>query len=139
MSRTDKDRPYWVRSNDNTELRYDFHNHRIFGEERTHRTSNGKTLTVKFADYCTINEPEVGRSVKDTQPCGKVLHRPGHHVRNKPKKKIRKIYYWGPLRAARNVYLANATKDYNAFGEVDEDFYLQEDARYGLYGGGYWD
>ena len=32
MSRTDKDRPYWVRSNDPTLLRDEHHNHTLFGK-----------------------------------------------------------------------------------------------------------
>jgi len=141
MSRTDKDRPYWVRANDHTEARFEHHDHLKFGYEYEYVNTRGKRVEVKYADYCTVNEPEVRYNHHEEldRPCGKWVGHGYFFGRYSPKKKDRKVYYWGPMRAARTRYLTNAVKDFNSFGEVDEEFYFQEDARYGRYGGGYWD
>jgi hypothetical protein len=140
MSRTDKDRPYCDRINDRKEATYDYHDHLLFGKEINY-VRNGKHKSYVFADECTINENEQARHVPDVvaHPCGRVLGFAPYYGRHSPGKKARKVYYWGPMRAARTKYLTEAVKDYNAFGEVDEDFFFQEQARYGRFGGGYWD
>lgn len=141
MSKTDKDRPYWVRANDNTEARFDVHDHNHFGHEYKFRNRYGVEVVIRVAEHCTINEPEINHHDKEAyaKPCGKWIGHTYYYGRHSPSKKARKVYYWGPMRAARTNYLTNAVKDYNSFGEVDEEFYFQEDARYGRFGGGYWD
>lgn len=52
MSRTDKDRPSWVKANDYTlELGYD-HNHVIFGKIERWSNPDSK-LIYRYMDYCT--------------------------------------------------------------------------------------
>lgn len=122
MSRTRKDRPYWVRSNDKTEkYRVAYHDH-----------------TGRHGDDCTIDEPEVGRSFwfKRDTPCGHYLHMP-HKC--EPHGDALTLLYWAPARQDERTYLKNAVKDYNTFGEVDEDYFLQEKTCNATYGGGYWD
>lgn len=141
MSKTDKDRPYWVLANDNTLPRFSYHDHLKLGTEREYTNSRGRKVSVKYADYCTVNEPTVSyhRAEEMERPCGKWIGHARFAGRYSPTKKARKVFYWGPMRATRTNYLTKAVKDFNSFGEVDEDFYFQEDARYGRYGGGYWD
>jgi len=52
MSRTDKDRPYWVKINDDTLLKEYNHNHECFGDEWT----NLRGVQRKMADHCTAFE-----------------------------------------------------------------------------------
>lgn len=44
--------------------------------------------------------------------------------------------YYGPLRSETRHTLRNALKDYNTYGEVDENFFLQEKSRHTKYHGG---
>lgn len=125
MSRTDKDRPYWVRQNDETEVRRPFHRHDQyrFGREPF--------------DECEIDEPYTGATGEWRRRCGYWL---GYrrHVCVVPPHAEREGYY-APLRNDERMVLRNAVKDYNTFGEIDEDFYIQEQHRRACYGGGYWD
>lgn len=126
MSRTDKDRPYWVRTNDKTEkYRVAYHDH-----------------TGRRGDECTVDEPEEhpsswrGRGGRWYSPCGHHLHVP--HI-CEPHGDSASVYYWVPARQDEQTFLKNAVKDYNTFGEVDEDYFLQEKTLNGPYGGGWWD
>ena len=65
MSRTDKDRPWYIQSSDPTELRYAHHNHSRFGQKivysRLVTDADGNSVyeeyNVKYVvDHCTINE-----------------------------------------------------------------------------------
>jgi hypothetical protein len=126
MSRTDKDRPYWVKSNDKTEkYRVAYHDH-----------------TGRRGDECTIDEPEEhpsswrGRGGRWYSPCSHYIHLP--HI-CQPHGTSLRDFYWVPSRAEERDYTTRAIKDYNTFGEVDEDYFLQEKTLNGPYGGGWWD
>jgi len=127
MSRTDKDRPYWVRVNDETEARTEFHYH--------HRRYRGDPYEGEYE--CEIDNPVDDSTVMWKRRCGYYLgYR--HHICEIPPGAVREGYN-APLRNDERMALRNAVKDYNTFGEVDEDMYLQEQHRHACYGGGYWD
>lgn len=132
MSRTFKDRPYWIRVNDPKTLRYAVHHHASFGHVYT--PFNGKP--VHILDYCTIDEPY---SAGDNypKPCYYRLISP--HRYDETTKEMRHNAYWEPMRTDERIVLRNAVKDYNTYGEIDEDFFLQENHRHARYGGVYWD
>lgn len=126
MSRTKKDRPYWVQVNDkSTKYRVAYHDH-----------------TGRWGDTCTIDDPEEGPSTWRGSTgrftsCGHYLRTP--HVCDPHSVGNRSDRYWAPARQDERTYLKNAAKDYNTFGEVDEDYFLQEKTLHGPYGGGWWD
>ena len=127
MSRTYKDRPYWVRLNDKREARTPFHRHH----------ANGWWLKDVF-DECLIDTPYTGATDEwRRRYCGYYL---GYrrHVCQIPKNAVREMYY-SPMRNDERMVLRNAAKDYNSFGEIDEDLFLNEKSRHATYGGGYWD
>lgn len=133
MSRTDKDRPYWVRVNDETEARTPYHYH-----HGSRFYNGGYKVNAEDEDgYCTIDDKRTGQPGEWRLPCGYYL---GYrrHVCEIPPGAEREGYY-APLRNDERMALRNAVKDYNTFGEVDEDMYLQEQHRHATYGGGYWD
>lgn len=125
MSRTYKDRPYWVRLNDKREARTPFHRHHNW-----YTRNNGW-------EVCTFGEPYTGGTDEWRRNCGYYL---GYrrHTCYAPKDYIRDMYY-SPMRNDERMVLRNAAKDYNSFGEIDEDFFLNERSRHATYGGGYWD
>ncbi|MBC9704519.1 MAG: hypothetical protein H9W81_05820 [Enterococcus sp.] len=118
MSRTFKDRPYWVRANDPQQDRYAYHNH-------------------IYVDECPIDEKYTSNFGSYSRACGYAL--PWTYYRNDTPKKVRNTSYWIPLRTDERKVLNNLTRDYNTYGEIDEDFFLQEHHRHARYGGGYWD
>lgn len=87
MSRTFKDRPFWVRSNDVTETRYEHHNHGQFGEEnlircpvkdengdpvyelktvpRGYYNENGSYVYSEYSWYALVTEVTVASVTKD--------------------------------------------------------------------------
>lgn len=125
MSRTYKDRPYWVRQNDKREVRTPFHQHNQF------------RFGSKEFETCNIDEPYTGQPGEWRRKCGYYL---GYrrHVCHPPRGAVRDAYY-SPMRNDERMTLHNAAKDYNSFGEIDEDFFLNEKSRHATYGGGYWD
>lgn len=132
MSRTYKDRPYWIRVDDTKNLRYAMHHHSVFG--LTYTPYNSST-PIHFADYCTIDEPH-SKDTERRKPCYYRLRENNRYDRTT--KEMRHNGYWEPLRTDERIVLRNAVKDYNTFGETDEDFFLQENHRHASYGGEYW-
>jgi hypothetical protein len=134
MSRTYKDRPYWVRSNDKKEVREEYHDHLRLGETR-----KGKHGDFMVADYCTIDEPLKTGTFQESRerPCYYELSWKYSYF--KVEKRRRNMLYWSPMRSDENEVTRNAVKDYNTFGEVDENLYLRETTRHAIYRGGYWD
>lgn len=118
MSRTFKDRPYWVRANDPKHSRYAYHYH--IGVEE-----------------CPIDEPLTGVFGIYGRTCGYSI--PWSYFRNDATKEICHNSYWAPLRNDERIVLNSLVRDYNTYGEVDEDFFIQENHRHSRYGGGYWD
>lgn len=136
MSRTDKDRPYWVRVQDESEPRQAHHEHQRFG--RVSHTLSGKIIEV--ADHCTIDEPTRGNGPYGynwEKPC--TYHLSWAYSYYNVDRYRRRAMYWGPLRMDESMTLRKAVKQYNSTGEVDDDFFLQENHHHSCYGGGYWD
>lgn len=134
MSRTYKDRPYWIRANDSTNLRKAVHRHAIFGF--TYTPYNSKN-PIHFADHCTIDEP-ITKASQRSKPCYYKL-RTRSTGYDETTKEMRNNAYWEPMRTDERIVLRNAVKDYNTYGEIDEDFFLQENHHHARYGGVYWD
>jgi hypothetical protein len=135
MSRTYKDRPYWVRANDKKEVREATHDHLRFGKT----TKSIKYGEYTVADYCTIDEPLKTGTFQESleRPCYYDLSWSYSYF--SVEKLRRNMLYWSPMRAEEKKVTCNAVKDYNTFGEVDEDLYLRENTRHSIYRGGYWD
>lgn len=91
MSRTDKDRPYWVRLNDPTE---------------EYRDSYRFGFNVRLAWS--------------------------------PSREERRSIYYGPMRSETRDTLRNVVKEYNSYGDINEDFFLRERSRHSRYHGGEW-
>jgi hypothetical protein len=125
MSRTDKDRPYWVRTNDPREDRVEHHNH-VAPRWRTMYAWDGE---------CHIDEPST-RENRRSYSCGFNLRYKRYW---NPKKEDRRLYYYKPLRSRERDTLGKAAKQYNAGNEVDEDIVLPESHRHAMFPGGYWD
>lgn len=135
MSRTYKDRPYWVRANDKKEVREAHHDHLRLGKT----IQSFKYGELGVADCCTIDEPlKTGAFLESIkQPCYYELS--WEYSYFYVGKRRRNMLYWSPMRADENKVTRNAVKDYNTFGEVDDDLYLREQTRHAIYRGGYWD
>lgn len=126
MSRTDKDRPDWVRVNDKTEDRTEFHYH--------HRRYWGEPYEGMYD--CEIDEPLDGSKGMRKRRCGYYLRTNRYW---NPKREDRRLYYYKPLRSRERDTLGKAAKQYNAGNEVDEDIVLPESHRHAMFPGGYWD
>lgn len=125
MSRTYKDRPYWVRLNDPSEVRRPFHYH------------EGRGRFFEEFEACQIDVPYEGKKGEWRRNCGYYL---GYHFhRCRVTREFRRLGFYGPLRSDQRMKLRNAVKDYNTFEEVDEDMYLREQNRRSTFYGGYWD
>lgn len=126
MSRTDKDRPYWVRTNDPTEDRVPHHDHIPRWWRRKRLVWDGE---------CHLDDP-VNHGTRFDHACG-------YHLRFdrywNPKREDRRLYYYKPLRSRERDTLGKAAKQYNAGYEVDEDIVLPESHRHCMFPGGYWD
>lgn len=132
MSRTDKDKPYWILCNDPQQVRHPYHNHNLFGK-MTYKNFEGES---QYKDYCTIDEP-VTKETEFINPCGYRIH--WMYYNTKPTKVMRHNEYWRPLRSAERAATHKALREYNATGEIDEDFFLRSAPHRGTYYGGYWD
>jgi hypothetical protein len=146
MSRTYKDAPWWVRSNDVSNDRVTYHNHARFGEEiRTWSVDRDKdgnqkfievfdehSNTVRFVkkyksfvtgyvkDYCTVDEPEAegsGYPHSGANPCGHMLD---YHNWNRPSSKDKVLYHKG-RRSRATIALRKPFKAFNS-GEAIDDY-----------------
>lgn len=143
MSRTYKDRPYWVLEN---KVGEEIHDHTRMGEGTTkYKTIRGKDLTYHRPDECTIGEDKLehpSTSKNERYDCfyslsGVVFKK--YYGRYSPPNDILHHDYWHPLRAAERVTLTAAAKEYNTYGDIEDDIYLAERHRHSTYKGGYWD
>lgn len=116
MSRTDKDRPYWVKANDATLLREPDHGY-------------------GHAQGCTLNKPlargELWRVCANLPVIYPVTDEP-------PRELIRDAYY-GPDRAASRDTLVRMAREFNTFGDVDDTPVQPNQHKHAPYRGGYWD
>ena len=148
MSRTDKDRPYRIRSVDETYGLVEYHDHRevhvrcITGEHevteirrspwndsglieytRTERTHyNGSRPAV-----CDIDKPDTRRYVWSNNNCyrdnfhgGKRTIYYNYMCASPPAWFVKHIYH-SPMRRDSRDVLRNAARDYNTYGDTDLD------------------
>lgn len=130
MSRTDKDRPYWVRLNDPSEIRRADHTHHPYG--RYSKSWFGEE------NVCDIDKPMTGRfEIDRKRNCDYRLTNYRYWYDDPSREDCHNEYY-APLRSEERMSLRKAARQYNTYGEVD-DVYLQEQHRHSCYGGGgYW-
>lgn len=137
MSRTDKDRPQWVKSNDPQEDRQTYHNHFVFGA--VYKSS-------EFYDECTLEKddpfhPSTGR---DRTENGKKKKKPCYYYYSpknfwdKVTQEDAHLSFWSPFRAHEKKQLKKLANEYNAHGEIAEDYIFYEKHNHALFGGGYW-
>jgi hypothetical protein len=146
MSRTHKDAPWWVKSNDKSNDRRTYHNHARFGEailsyvpdrdkdgnqkfieifdehsNVTRYVKKYKTILEGFVkDYCTVDEPEPegsGYSHRGSNPCGHMLD---YHNYNRPSSRDKVLYHKG-RRSRATIALRKPFKAFNS-GEAVDDY-----------------
>lgn len=130
MSRTFKDRPFNVRSNDRNETRrHPYHDHNGFGRTRTISTDeNGQELhyysaayrrAVKlnsFAGHCTLDEPwSETQATSLEKPCGYLIRCNS----NRPRKTDRVFYHSGHRNSERSQ-LTRIIVLFNTGSDVEE-------------------
>ncbi len=146
MSRTNKDRPHWVKTNDPLENRYEHHDHRprvvrcITGEREVTETRGGYFGTSTYTrtriertfysgsipvecdlEPATINWRWKPKGQRFRQRCTYEVYGPNYKrywSGHAPKWYIDCVYHNPMRRDARDV-LREAVKEYNATGETD--------------------
>lgn len=138
MSRTDKDAPYWVR----TEFYEPDHDwtcpDRIARSwQQYHRTPNSCTLPK---DPVRVSPQWLGtRTMPEIPDCKWIATWPADRGRSLgPRSRDRHWYWWGPDRAGVRNVLTKARQQYNGSGDVD----IVEptvNPRHAMFSGGWWD
>jgi hypothetical protein len=140
MSRTDKDAPYWVR----TEFYKPDHDWNCPDRiprlwQHYHRGPHGCTLPPEPVRLPP--QRQRFRTIPEVPRCRWVAVWPRrwrYNYTRPPSRKDRHFYWWGPERAnVRNV-LAKAKRQYNGCGEVDVVEPVAP-MRHAMYSGGWWD
>lgn len=115
MSRTRKDRPYWVRANDVTEDRIPYH---------FHRASYQSTLLIPACtEGCTLETSTNNRRTEwrhDNDPCHYMLN-VSRNAQNTPDRATRRSQYHRPNRQSVRIYAQQAREAYNAQAEWDDE------------------
>lgn len=122
MSRTDKDRPHWVRLNDPKDDRVAYHDHvDMWGNDVE----------------CDIHLPTVREDkYRSERNCGYDLA--GVYLWSEtPPKKMRHYEWFGPVRAKTRDAMLAQVKEYNTYGDVVNDSGEPEDHRHAPVKG-YW-
>ena len=131
MSRTYKDRPYWVRQNDKSEVRVADHMHHTPMFYRPDSNFWGEI------GVCDIDKPMTGSyKIDRKRNCDYRL--PNVRWWDRPRRFYRNSHYYAPVRLIERDTLDKSAKQYNTMGEVD-DVDLPQQHRHSPYGGGYWD
>lgn len=145
MSRTHKDRPYWVKER-TKKYGEEVHNHALMGREtKTYRNGKGGTNNYYYPDECSI---EMDRQVHpstvrwENYPCYHSLSsgswKQYYKTYSPPRDTLHNLY-WGPMRADVRDDLNGVAKEYNTYGDIEGDILFREKSRHSTYGGGYWD
>lgn len=145
MSRTYKDRPYWVREHDKN-TREEHHNHTKLGLG-TKTFANGKGGAVRYyhPDECSIEmDQQVHPSTTrwDFYPCYYYLSSGSikrYYRDYTPSNDDLHSDYWAPMRSDVRMGLTGAAKEYNTYGDIEADIFFREKSRHSTYKGGYWD
>lgn len=151
MSKTDKTRPFWVKTLDYYEKsRYVEHDHRPkwgYG-----RTADGKyykrhletDVTCDFDPQASTLYSRGGQSYRDHDiRCGWTIpyyYSWNHWHYRPPTSEDRHRYYYDKERAAVRVSNREMAKDWNANGDdFDDDIAIADQHRHSSYRGGWWD
>lgn len=135
MSRTDKDRPYWVRQNDPSEARLAIHMHHT----PMFYTAGWNSNRWGEIGVCDLDKPMTGEwSVDRKRNCYYRVTPPDHYAYDKCEREDRNLYYYAPVRMKERDLLGKAAKQYNTSGEVD-DVDLPGYHHHMPFGGGWWD
>lgn len=116
MSRTRKDRPYWVRSNDPSEDRTAYHFIKSTGQY-------GMPTLLDCTSGCTVHTSQnLPRSQwrQDTDPCGYVLN-VSRNYHNTPSRAERRTAYHRPNRTAARQYAKRAREAYNSDQDWEDE------------------
>lgn len=137
MSRTDKDRPYWVKANDETLLRAPRHDHTSLGIF----FSQYLIGVSQYSDHCTIDEP-VERNWRDNEnrivPTCDYAPSVYHRLERSHTREDRKNDYYRPLRAKERDILKGATREYNTYGNFEKDIAFADNHQSSELSRGYW-
>jgi hypothetical protein len=134
MSRTHKDRPYWVKSNDPAVAFIECHDHSLLG-----RKVVGLIGSYEYPSDCTIDVPRKpgGWNINRNLICRHVL--PDRAVSDSPQKWARHELYYGPERLRTRDGMRRLTKEFAASGTVDDSGFQNYQHRHATIKGGYWD
>lgn len=137
MSRTKKDRPYWVKVNDKKEAKRAHHDHESLG--KIVRNFRGKI--VKYADECTLEVPQTHSSSDDHRStCHYSLGYGYRYWGDRGQDRADRLNtYYNPLRTMERDALNKAAKEYNANGDIEKDIFFPDSHQHCMLGGGYWD
>lgn len=120
MSKTDKDRPLWVRANDTSLKRVPYHDH-------LDRWGN-------VVD-CDIEMPTVyNDAYRGLRQCGYDIYQDSWL--DTPSRKVRHYEWFGPVRAKMRDSLRAQVREYNTYGEVDDAIFIGDHRNTPL--NGYW-
>ena len=122
MSRTDKDRPLWVLSNDPTVRRRQCHNH---------VGADGDPI-----DVCTLDDGAVPYWDETRRPC--TWRFDLYRIVKFPSADYEAMIWWRPQRAATRDRLRLLAKQYRADGEIDDDLEPPPDQHRGSAVWRYW-
>lgn len=136
MSRTKKDRPYWVRVNDKTENRIEHHDHERLGKYYSRYKEN---KTRRYSEECTIDVPRQANGDLTAYTCTWELNYGYSYLYGGMSVKDRHITYYNPLRTLERDTLRVAVKEYNATGDLEDGVFFQDRWQHGMLGGGHWD
>lgn len=123
MSRTDKDRPRWVRNNDETDGLREVHDHRPAHRWgwTTGKCELGQHDPRDWRAPCHVE-------LADTlSPYGHVSYEDRH------------LYYWRCDRAANRLIHHRLMREWNSFGDCDDSEVRLDPARRAPFHGGWWD
>lgn len=136
MSRTKKDRPYWVRANDKTERRVARHDHDRIGRYYKYY---GQSVVYQYEDECTIDYPRTGNNSDKNYPCTWELDYGYNYFYGGMSVQERHMTYYNPLRTLERDTLRKAVKEYNTTGDIEKDIFFQDRHQHQMLNGGYWD
>lgn len=136
MSRTRKDRPYWVRANDKKEKRVEHHNHELLG--RYYRYY-GDNRVRQHSEECTIDLPRTKNYGDNHYTCTWELDYGYNYLYGGMSVEERHQTYYNPLRTLERDTLRKAVKEYNATGDIEYDIFFQDRYQHQMLNGGYWD
>lgn len=149
MSRTDKDRPWWIRNHDETDGLREVHDHRARWKwlcdcpRPWWAVTGGRHRIGEGTWGWSEGECEIDSRVDDGRKSWRVscyrerIDRLSFY--GSASREWRRARYWGPERAADRAIHRNLVKDWNTFGDCDDSAVQLNQHRHATFGGGWWD